>query len=452
MKQSDIRSIDYQLWLVLILTSFIPLIYSTTRVHFLGSIPSPWAFSIAAQVAWLNVGYEVLSEALLIPLVFILGKVINDEIQFCQRASISLFIIILSYLVATVFVLWLAPQFVGVMQQKTELLEKTVNYIQLESLAILLSSLYAFLSLVLLLKNKKVVMYKLLIAQMMMTVLCDSLLVSQQSFSFQFGVNGIAISNIIVNSFLAVTAAIYLSKSGVSLNIRKNKGVQLQWLKEWGAIGWKSGLESFVRNTVFIVMILQLINQVQQAGTFWVANQFIWGWLLLPILALGRLIKQDAATNKGLTSQRVNSYLGLSAGITILWVLTAPIWDSFIANVMGVSDSKSITDLVWLMVGFYIVFSLNNVIDSYFYGIGRTDLMLYQSIIVNSIFYGGAFVLYQIGMFVPTLQSIALMFGLGMTADAIVTWCLYCILRRKLNSVQQEKSFLGVEQVIQQDF
>lgn len=47
-------------------------------------------------------------------------------------------------------------------------------------------------------------------------------------------------------------------------------------------IGWKSGLESLVRNTAFIVMILQLINQVQQAGTFWVTNQFIWAGYYFP--------------------------------------------------------------------------------------------------------------------------------------------------------------------------
>lgn len=117
-----------------------------------------------------------------------------------------------------------------------------------------------------------------------------------------------------------------------------------------------------------------------------------------------------------------------------IWLLSAPLWQSFIANVMGVSNAESVTHLVWLLVGFYIVFSLNNVIDSYFYGIGRTDLMLYQSLLVNSIFYGGAFALYQMGIFIPTLDRIAIMFGLGITIDALITWGLYLFLRRKLNT------------------
>ncbi|EKO3570529.1 multidrug transporter [Vibrio metschnikovii] len=440
MKNHQIKTINFRLWLTLALTSLIPLIYSTTRIHFLGSIPSPWTFSIAAQVAWLNVGYEVLSEALLIPLAFILGRVIHNNEVFRERASLSLLVTLVCYFVATLMVLWLAPNFVDAMQQQAELLTQTIQYIRLESAAILLSSVYAFLFLVLVLKNERKALYGLLVVQTIMTVLCDSVFVSQLPYSLQLGVNGIALSNIVVNSLLALFALIYLSKSGITLSFKFSKGDQSQWLKEWAKIGWKSGLESLVRNTAFIIMILQLINQVQQAGTFWVANQFIWGWLLLPVLTLGQLVKQDAATNNGLTSERVNGYLWITLGIIAVWILTAPLWNSFIANVMGIENPESITSLVWLMVGFYVIFSLNNVIDSYFYGIGRTDLMLYQSLIVNTLFYGCAFVLYQIGIFVPTLERIAIMFGLGITADALITWVLYLALRSKMSMNQQPVS------------
>lgn len=88
--KNDIKSINYRLWLVLALTSFMPLIYSTTRIYFLGSIPNTWTFSIAAQVAWLNVGYEVLSEALLVPLSYILGKSLSDCANFNYKGKKSL--------------------------------------------------------------------------------------------------------------------------------------------------------------------------------------------------------------------------------------------------------------------------------------------------------------------------------------------------------------------------
>ncbi|MFS1905842.1 MATE family Na+-driven efflux transporter [Vibrio lentus] len=436
------KNINYQLWLVLMLTSFIPLIYATTRIYFLGSIESPWAYSIAAQVAWLNVGYEVLHEALFIPLAFIFGKVVSDDRKFQERVSLGLKIIVFTYLLVTAVVLWFTPIFVTAMQQQKELFTTTIQYIRLESLAILLSTVYTFLSLVLVLKNQKKTLYKLLVVQMILTILGDALLVSQLPISFELGVHGIAFSNIIVNLIIAAVAITYLIRLGVSLKFGQSNRNQNIWLKEWIVIGWKSGLESFVRNAAFIVMILQLVNQVQQAGTFWVANQFIWGWLLLPILALGQLVKQDAATNKGLSIERINGYFWLTVVVIVAWAITIPMWDGFISSVMGVKISSPIIDLVWLLVGFYVVFSFNNVIDSYFYGIGRTDLMLYQSLAVNSVFYGGAFVCYQTGIFVPTLQTIGLMFGLGITLDAMITWALYLMLRRQ-QSLSQCESLLS---------
>ncbi|RUO72503.1 multidrug transporter [Pseudidiomarina sediminum] len=425
------KAINYRLWLALILTQFIPLIYATTRVHFLGALPSASAFTIAAQVTWLNVGYEVLKEALLVPLAFILGSVIKHTEEFRARAGVALLVTLMSYAGLTFIVLVFAPEFVQAVKQQEGLWLQTAQYIRLESIAILLSSVYAFVSLVLLLKNRQRHLYWFLITQSLLTILCDSFLVSQHAYSLQLGVMGIAVSNLVVNGVLALIALVYLSRCGIVLQRSYSGWISHNWLREWWLIGWKSGLESFVRNAAFVIMILQLINEVRQAGNFWVANQFIWGWLLLPVLALGQLIKRDTATSNGLTEERLRSYLWLSLGIVLIWLVSASTWEGFISNVMGVQPSLPVTNVVWLMVGFYAIFTLNNVVDSYFYGLGRTDLMLYQSLIVNILFYGSAFILYQFGVFVPTLERITLMFGIGMTIDALITWTLYLGLRRK---------------------
>ncbi|MFA0026859.1 multidrug transporter, partial [Vibrio sp. 10N.261.49.A5] len=44
--------------------------------------------------------------------------------------------------------------------------------------------------------------------------------------------------------------------------------------------------------------------------------------------------------------------------------------------------------------------------------------------------------------FVPTLQTIGLMFGLGITLDAMITWALYLMLRRQ-QSLSQCESLLS---------
>ena len=64
-------------------------------------------------------------------------------------------------------------------------------------------------------------------------------------------------------------------------------------------------------------------------------------------------------------------------------------------------------------------------IDSTFYGLGKTNYMLFESIVTNIIYYGICFVLYITNVFKPSLIGIALMFGIGNAFDSIVTAIAY---------------------------
>lgn len=100
---------------------------------------------------------------------------------------------------------------------------------------------------------------------------------------------------------------------------------------------------------------------------------------------------------------------------------------------MNISDYEKVFSIVLIQLVFYIIFAYNNIMDSTFYGVGRTDYMLYQSLIVNIIFYGVAFILFKVGVFEPTLNGIAIMFGLGMAFDFIPTIVLYIKLFKDRN-------------------
>jgi len=43
---------------------------------------------------------------------------------------------------------------------------------------------------------------------------------------------------------------------------------------------------------------------------------------------------------------------------------------------------------------------------------------------VNTLFYGGAFALCRIGVFVPSLTKIAVMFGVGIGLDSVITFAM----------------------------
>jgi hypothetical protein len=214
----------------------------------------------------------------------------------------------------------------------------------------------------------------------------------------------------------------------------------LAWAKEFAKVGGLSGLESFVRNLAYMVMIARMVNVVSEQGTYWVANNFIWGWLLLPVLQLGELIKQEISTNEENIRRNTLGYFGITAIISALWFVSIPVWKPFMAQVLGFSDVNKLFDLVLLLLGFYVLFAMQNIFDATFYGLGKTNYMLFESVITNTIYYGVAFILYYTGAWVPTLTGIALLFGIGNAFDSIVSLFAYIFLLKKqrINILQVE--------------
>ena len=100
-------------------------------------------------------------------------------------------------------------------------------------------------------------------------------------------------------------------------------------------------------------------------------------------------------------------------------------------------------ELVLVLVPFYVLYAFQNVFDSTFYGLGKTKYMLFESIATNTIYYGGAFILYLCGVWEPTLIGIALLFGIGNAFDASVSLVAYAFLlkKKKINILDVEKIF-----------
>ena len=192
-------------------------------------------------------------------------------------------------------------------------------------------------------------------------------------------------------------------------------------------------MESFVRNLAYILMVSRMVNVVGEQGTYWVANTFIWGWLLLPVLALGELIKKDVSENLSAIEQNTKGYFAVTSGIIVLWAVMIPLYRPFMQNVLGFADVDKLFDLVMILIVFYAIFAIQNVFDATFYGRGKTNYMLFESVITNSIYYGGFFVAYSRGCWEPTLQGIAWMFGMGMVFDAVVSGIVYGYFLKKEN-------------------
>ncbi len=207
--------------------------------------------------------------------------------------------------------------------------------------------------------------------------------------------------------------------------------LSFSWIKDLTKVGGISGLESFIRNMAFMLMVIRMVNVVGEQGTFWVANNFIWCWLLLPIIQLGELVKRDCGENKQAIKEKTLGYFGLTTIIVVIWFISIPLWIPFLKDVLELDNYKSIFDIIILSLGFYVLFAYNNVIDSIFYGIGKTQYMLFQSIVINTLFYGGLFIFYITGHYQPTLMKTALMFAGGIAFDSLLTYGMFVWMLRK---------------------
>jgi len=174
-----------------------------------------------------------------------------------------------------------------------------------------------------------------------------------------------------------------------------------------------------------------MMNLVAEQGNYWVANNFIWNWLLLPTLALGDLVKKEIGEDKNNIKTKSVGYFSLCTIFAVFWLASIPLWKPFLRHVMNVEFVDTVFYIATLQTFFYLTFIFNNTLDSIFYVSGRTDYMLYQSLIVNIFINGTAFILYLNGIFVPTLFSVSMLFGCGMITDFIATVVLYRYWRKR---------------------
>ena len=92
MKQiiKSLRHINWRLFTALLVMGLCPTVYTTVRTFFLGQMPGEYAYSIAGQLSWVNLIYEIVNEAIILPLFFFVGKVVDDKKEFIERKLVNI--------------------------------------------------------------------------------------------------------------------------------------------------------------------------------------------------------------------------------------------------------------------------------------------------------------------------------------------------------------------------
>ena len=200
----SLKKINHKLFLAILVLGLAPTVYTTVRVFFLGQLPGEWSFSIAGQLSWVNLLYEIMNEAIILPLFYFIGKIKENKQSFTNRVRTGMLISLAVYTLLSVIILLFAEPMLKLMATDLSIIKASASYIRIESIANIFAILTQFALVALVSVNKSKYLYTLTGARLALCLISDTFLVSSLPISANLGVNGIGYSNIIVNALLLI--------------------------------------------------------------------------------------------------------------------------------------------------------------------------------------------------------------------------------------------------------
>lgn len=391
---------DFKLYGSLILYALLPSVYLLIRMQIVAV--SGVDINIMGQIEWFDLIDEVLVTALTVPLYFLLKP---DKEKTAPDKNCAAFLVSIAvYAVFTVVVMLKIGSIAKFMNA-----ENAVQYLFIQALSMLAGFVGTFMVMVFTLNDDDKLVRRLLVSRLCLQVVADWIFISS------FKDVGAAYAEIAVNALIGLIAVLSAYGKGYLKFAMPGK----DFLKDWCKIGAFAGIQIFLDNFIYAVMVCKMVNAVSESGNYWVANNFIWGWLLVPVTCLVEVIKKNDKIR--LTMKNCWRYLIM---IFAVWLITMPRWKSFISGPMA-SDGNVIMKIVLPLVPFYITYMISAVIDGWFVSHGRTIYNAINSLIVNVGYYGIIYLAFKHGMFAENMMFIIGMFGCGMLVHMAASILMY---------------------------
>ena len=400
---SDFKSFDWKMFLALCLLALVPAIYQTVVTKLITSTASPGSLDIVGQMEWFDLIDETICAFLIVPMYSVLSKAHKRE-DF-NKVVFKLGIIVVGlYLLFSIGTFFYGVYMVSYMNPNEINISDAYKYLSLETIAFMIGIVFSYANVVFLVIDKSRYMYAFLVARVAVSLLADFILIPKM------GANGIAVSNIIANTVMGVLAIcllVYIKQ----LRPGKYTKEDIPHLKDWGRIGLFAGGQQFLDNIIYALMVVRMVNAVSESGNYWVANNFIWGWLLIPITCLVEIIRKDAGKD-GYKLKQLN-YYSITTVVILIWFILIPSYQWFFGTVEGIENPTRIFEIVVKNLGFYVAYAFSQIPDAIFVGMGKTKYNAINSVLCNIVYYGIWFIFYQTGVVIMTMDMIIIMFGCG---------------------------------------
>lgn len=391
------------MYLALCLLALVPAIYQTVVTKLITSYANPGSLDILGQMEWFDLIDETIRAFLIVPMYSVLSKAHKRD-DF-NKAVFKLGILVVGlYALFSLGTFFYGIHLVSYMNPSEIDIVAAYRYLSLETVAFMIGIIFSYASVVFLVIDKSRYMYAFLVAKILLALLADFALIPNM------GIDGIAVSNIIANGImgtLAVTMLILIKQ----LRPGKFNKDDVPHLKDWGRVGLFAGGQQFLDNIIYALMIARMVNAVSESGNYWVSNNFIWGWLLIPITCLAEIIRKDAGAD-GYKLKQIN-YYSITIFALVIWFSLIPTYNWFFGTVEGLDNPERIFEIVVKNLGFYVAYALSQIPDAIFVGMGKTKYNAINSLICNIGYYGIWFILYIANVVTMTMDMIIIMFGVG---------------------------------------
>ena len=405
---------DWPLFASLCMFFAVPFLYQCVRTGLVAAIPDTDGLGIAGHIEWFDLVNETVQAFLVVPLYHLLGAVKDSRASLKGRVYESFIVSTVLYAVLIAAAFLSCSGIVRMMTGGSD--ARVIRYLRLESAGFVLGHVSGFAAVVFVVVGKPWYIIALTAGKAVMTVFSDLVLIPA------FGVDGVAYSNIIVNAAAGIICL-------ALIEFREFRGVAPAkpsgWMTCWIRIGLFSGAQILLDNLIYAMIVCRMVNDVEAQGDYWVANNFIWGCLLVPVLALSEIIKRENDPGK------FRNYVKLSAAVAVCWVASIPAWKPFLRYAMGIGQPDGIFRIVLTLLPFYMAYELASVCAGIFTATGKTAYNFAISAIVNIGYCGIMYVLYLHGTFQAGMTFICYLFGGGMAVNAACGLILLRRLRRK---------------------
>ncbi len=404
---------DYVLLSAMIVLAFIPSI-NQLIVDRLVIGSSEDILNIAGQIEWFDMFNETILAFLTVPMYFVLNRARNDS-ELSSRINSTFLIGLIAYSLISLVIYIYASNLTAYMEAPAE----SVNYLRLETIGFVIGFVFSYIYVVFVVRAKWKLFASLVIAKVIMLAIGNSLLIPGN------GVTGIAITNISVNAVMSAVAIILLYKEGL---LRRWSGLDRSALSDWARTGLFSGGQVFVANLIYMLVVMKMVNDVSQMGDYWLANNFIWGWLIVPVAALGDMLKREYYNGY----RRIWNYLALTGVILLVWLASVPFWGFMFGDIIGMEDPSAVLDILYKSVPFYVAYALSVILQAVLISVGRTDYIFYECLFVNFVYYGIVYGLFLAGVFTASMDFIILMFGIGLVVCLVIDAMLYMHSKKRI--------------------